>query len=51
MLWALEFPGEKNMVLKSAKVNLRKSVTRMAKRGIDIRTDWISRQFLYGLST
>ena len=39
ILWALEFPGEKNMVLKSVQVNLRKSVTRMAKRGVDIRTD------------
>ena len=37
-----EFSREKNMDVKPMQVNLRKSVSRMTKRG-DIRTDQIGR--------
>ena len=33
-----EVPREKNIDLKSMRVNASKSVTRMTKRGVDIRT-------------
>ena len=43
------FPQEKNMDLKSIQVNESNSVTRMAKRGVEI--DYFGRQFLDALST
>ena len=45
------FPQEKNMDLKSIQVNESNSVTRMAKRGVDMQIDYFGRQFLDALST
>ena len=47
------FPQEKNMDLKSIQVNESNSVTRMAKRGVDMQilANYFGRQFLDALST
>ena len=45
-----EVPLEKNMDIQFIQVNARKSVTRMTKRRVNVRTDKIGREYLDALS-